>query len=151
MGLLRIRHHWSNLSCMHARTPQKWANTTYQGILFPPLLLKRIWFGSKISIAWGSLLWEYLEGVFLNDKHIFNGGATLSSCACIGLITNHCLWRKSQPFLVHLLYVYSSFSVFTFSSLYCYFITFSSNINNNSTYIITVAIKRFSNKAQQCL
>ena len=37
---------------------------------------------------------------------------------------------------------------------YCFFknfITFSSNINNNSTYIITVVIKRFSNKAQQCL
>lgn len=38
---------------------------------------------------------EYSEGVFLNNKPIFSGGAALSSCVCMGLVTNHYLWRKS--------------------------------------------------------
>lgn len=38
---------------------------------------------------------KYSEGVFLNNKPIFSGGAALSSCVSMGLITNHYLWRKS--------------------------------------------------------
>lgn len=38
---------------------------------------------------------KHSEGVFLNNKSIFSGGAALSSCVSMGLITNHYLWRKS--------------------------------------------------------
>ena len=30
-----------------------------------------------------------------NNRPVFSGGAALSSCVCMGLITNHYLWRKS--------------------------------------------------------
>ena len=59
------------------------------------LLLKRLWFRFHILIAWGSLLWKYSECVFLNKKPIFSGGATLSSCVCMGMITNHNLLRET--------------------------------------------------------
>lgn len=38
---------------------------------------------------------KYSEGVFLNNKPIFSGGTTFSSCVSMGLITNHYLLRKS--------------------------------------------------------
>ena len=45
------------------------------------VLLNRLWFSSQILIAWHSLLWEYSEGVVLNNTPSFYGGTTLSSCA----------------------------------------------------------------------
>ena len=51
------------------------------------VLLNRLWFSSQILIAWHSLLWEYSEGVVLNNTPTFYGGATLSSCAFMGQLS----------------------------------------------------------------
>lgn len=101
--------------------------------------LTRLWFSSQ-SQKHDSLLWEYSEAIFLSNKHFFSGGSTLHSCACVGLIST----------FVYPHYECDCNSILTFSCLYYYLITFSSHIDNCSTYIIIYS-KSFSDKAQQCL